>query len=1203
MEKDDVELIQRVLSGDETAFSILVKRYQKGVHALAWRKVKDFHIAEEITQDTFLQAHKKLASLKNPSQFPGWLYVIADRLCRSWFRKQRLKNIQSLETTREETLEKIAHSSYICEQRESAAVERRREIVQKLMAKLPESERTVMVLYYLGEMNCKEISKFLGVSPHTVKSRLRRARERLKNEEHILHETFGSIPLHPNLTENIMRNIDPVKQTPSSGAKPLLPFPALGASVILVILLMGASHQYIARSQQPYSLNAQSEPTIEIIDAPIVLNSQSKRDLQNRVGNETTHGKNSNGGLSEVATPEQSDKNIEMCTQNLLAIGKAIEAYLEVNGDYPEWLSDLHHPRYLPEPDVLICPSDRLGGKAAVPRNIDPKMPVSYGYQFHSQYRERIQENRTMYGDGVPLVRCRHHSNQNFRCLNLSYSYKISQSWSIWEAVPEQLYDSSEEAIAAMEIGLQQQPGNERLCDYVYPALARLYIEIGREDRVDGVIDLFKASINTDYPRYYLTLAKLLEMTDRDEERLQVFKALAEQDPNDLTVHQKLAEIYQKLGDAELAKKHRLKAKPVTESIQSDIVPDITQWNLPEKAKARFGKGRVRELTYFPDGTRLAVWSTIGIWIYDVRTGAEIELFARDAAEAIGMALSPDGQTFAFTGGDENIYLWDLQMKRQKNVFTGHTSFVSSLAFSPTGEILASGGYDATVRLWDVRTGELLRTLVGHTDGVMSVVYSPDGKTLASVSNFVEVEDNMVCLWNVQTGQLLQTITELPSKVYPVAYSPDSLTLVSGSRSRDSKIRFWDVQTGELIKTIPTDMASVTSVVYSPDGRTLASGSRGNKNIYLWDVDTGKLLKTLIGHTDQVGSLVYAPDGKMLASKSEDGTVRFWDPHTGELLKTISGYTFFARSVAFSPDGGTLVSSEGADKTIVLRDVQTGKTLKTLVDRTDSAGSVKYSPDRWWLRSTGSHSVKYSPDGKIIASGSWDGPIRLWDVQTGRLLRTLIGHKEGAPSIAYSPDGTVLISGSWDNTIRFWDLHTGELMRTLTGNTTDVEPRQGVRSISLSRDGQTLAAATDENVIRLWDAHTGDIKATLTGHTDAGAAVAFSPNKSLLASGGHDHTIRMWNTTTGELLLTFPEQPNYVMSIAFSPDGQRIASGGWREIYISDLATGKYIATFTGHGEWVRSVAFSPDGKMLASGSDDGTVLLWDMTQIQPQND
>lgn len=283
-----------------------------------------------------------------------------------------------------------------------------------------------------------------------------------------------------------------------------------------------------------------------------------------------------------VLTPEQAQENIEICTQNLIKLGKSIEAYLEVNGDYPEWLSELYHPRYLPDPDVLICPSDRRGGRAAFARNIDPKMPVSYGYQFRSQYRERIQENRTMYGDGVPLVRCRHHVSADFHCLNLSYSYKISQSPSIWEAVPEQLYESAEEAIAAMEVGLQQQPYNERLCYYVYPALARLYIETGQEDRVDGLVDLFKSSITPDYPRYYLTLARLLEIMDRDEELLQVFKALAEQDPNDRSVHRKLAEIHQKLGNAELAMEHRLKAEPVLALIGKPV-PDFSATDLAGK--------------------------------------------------------------------------------------------------------------------------------------------------------------------------------------------------------------------------------------------------------------------------------------------------------------------------------------------------------------------------------------------------------------------------------------------------------------------------------------------------------------------------------------------------------------------------------------------------------------------------------------------
>ena len=179
MERDDIELIQNILSGDETAFSDLFRKHQKRIHAFVWRKIGDFHIAEEITQDTFLQVHKELGSLKNPNQFVGWLYVIADRLCTAWFRKKKLA-IQSLETISEETLEKTAYANYIAEQREEASAEFRREIVDYLLEVLPESERTVIILHYLGEMSCEAIGKFLSVSPNTVKSRLQRGRNRLR---------------------------------------------------------------------------------------------------------------------------------------------------------------------------------------------------------------------------------------------------------------------------------------------------------------------------------------------------------------------------------------------------------------------------------------------------------------------------------------------------------------------------------------------------------------------------------------------------------------------------------------------------------------------------------------------------------------------------------------------------------------------------------------------------------------------------------------------------------------------------------------------------------------------------------------------------------------------------------------------------------------------------------------------------------------
>ena len=194
MEENDVQLIHRILSGDEAAFSALVRKYQKSVHALAWRKVGDFHIAEEIAQDAFLQAYKNLATLRNPSQFAGWLYVIANNLCKRWH-QMRKPAMQSLEATSVAEVGRSSYKRYVSEQREAEAVEHRHEIVKELLETLPESERTVVTLYYLGEMTAKEIGNFLGVSVNTIKSRLRRARKRLQAEEHLISETLGKRPI------------------------------------------------------------------------------------------------------------------------------------------------------------------------------------------------------------------------------------------------------------------------------------------------------------------------------------------------------------------------------------------------------------------------------------------------------------------------------------------------------------------------------------------------------------------------------------------------------------------------------------------------------------------------------------------------------------------------------------------------------------------------------------------------------------------------------------------------------------------------------------------------------------------------------------------------------------------------------------------------------------------------------------------------
>lgn len=295
MAHTDVELIRRILQGDQDAFSLLVKKYQKGVHTLAWRKIGDFHIAQEITQDAFLTAYQKLRTLKNHNQFAGWLYVIAANLCRDYLKKNRLP-VESLDADNTNEVDKVSYSRYVAEKQEADADETRREIVKELLKKLPESERTVMMMHYLGEMTIKSISEFLGVSQNTIKSRLSRARNRLRQEEDVLQENLGSFQLPDNLTENIMQEVSRLAPVPPAVSKPVAPLAVSAVSAVLIFLLMGVGTQYLSRFQRPYSLDATSEPTIDIIDAVFVLDSPAKPAIRSQAGSSVTPGKGPGSG-------------------------------------------------------------------------------------------------------------------------------------------------------------------------------------------------------------------------------------------------------------------------------------------------------------------------------------------------------------------------------------------------------------------------------------------------------------------------------------------------------------------------------------------------------------------------------------------------------------------------------------------------------------------------------------------------------------------------------------------------------------------------------------------------------------------------------------------------------------------------------------------------------------------------------------------
>lgn len=189
MRSDDVKLIQRILAGDENAFAILIEKYQRQVHAFAFRKVRDFQTAEDITQETFLRVHQKLATLNDPAKFSGWLYAIVNHLCIAWYRKNRLQT-EALQEIYISEIETEAYSRYIAREHAKTTAEVQHDLVKKLLTKLKESDREVITLHYFEEMTSSEIGDFLGVSENTIKSRLHRARQRLKQYESTIQEAL-----------------------------------------------------------------------------------------------------------------------------------------------------------------------------------------------------------------------------------------------------------------------------------------------------------------------------------------------------------------------------------------------------------------------------------------------------------------------------------------------------------------------------------------------------------------------------------------------------------------------------------------------------------------------------------------------------------------------------------------------------------------------------------------------------------------------------------------------------------------------------------------------------------------------------------------------------------------------------------------------------------------------------------------------------
>ncbi len=993
MKQNDIELIQEILSGNDDAFSTLVRKYQKQVHALAWQIIGDFHIAEEITQDSFLKAYMELKNLKEPQRFAGWLSVITRRRCFAWLRKKRMctQSLEHLEESDSEQIEAAAYSAYVVEEKERSTTETQRDVVKKLLAKLQESERTVMTLHYFGEMTCAEIGEFLGVSANTIKSRLRRAQQRLQKHEPMIREALEHFKITPNLTDNIMREVSRTKPAAPSASKPFVPWLFAASTLVVVLIMLGfGNSKFLSSFQEPYDFDANSEVTVEIIEAPVMANLALKSDVRRQLG------------------------SVNAQSENLIS---------------------------------------------------------------------------------------------------------------------------------------EQRP-NENL--------------------------------------------------------------------------------------------------PLSEKVQEDgTVKHYSQWSLPKHARARLGKGGITAMQYSPDGNQLAVGSSIGTWLYDVKTGKELHLFPGPCGL---LAFSRDGRYLVnggskwFSGGEFQI--WDTTTfckvpltkippksvalrfnedgKTLVSIESGNyrKSRVDSIStinldtkqvdikdvkkqfgspleypkvYALTHDRFVIGGKNGLIKLWDIVSGKKVSTLDGHAEiigmenYVTAVAFSPDGTRLASGSR-----DKTVLLWDISTGNQLFTLQKHKGETNVLAFSADGKMLATGNS--DTTVQLWDTTTGESIGSFTTHIGAIAALAFSPDNNTLATAS-SDGTVRLWNVKTKNPLPTHItGHTAQVNTAAFSKDSSILANVADNGTLTFWDMKTlhKPKVKSISRFRLMGIRTgnawfpyfAFSADGTKIASIRLESNKreflpfpvqpiavyngkIHLTDVYTGQELITFTCRFNTINSVS--------------KMVFSPDGNTLAVGD-AGIVHLWKTKTGEKYEIYLADPAENPqelftlpfsplsitALVFSPDGKKLVSGTMSGRAQMWDVETGDELTTF------------FEGLDLDKTLKIREGGGDRSIRVVGSEPINDL--------------AFSSNGDLLAVSNQKQTFLFDSKKQTRIdKVKIPRSGTLV----FSPDDTILVTGSNGKIMLWDMITGDKLSTLDGDMNGVGKLVFSSDSKSLASIEGGGTVLVWDWEEIR----
>ena len=610
----------------------------------------------------------------------------------------------------------------------------------------------------------------------------------------------------------------------------------------------------------------------------------------------------------------------------------------------------------------------------------------------------------------------------------------------------------------------------------------------------------------------------------------------------------------------------------------------------------------------FADEDRLVLTSSQGgsFHLWDsVESKVVLEFPKAPPDSTVPPALSRDQRRAAMPDSDNSVRVWDLPGRRSLGGSIRLTDRPRCVAFGRDPNVIAAGCKDGTVGVWRVADSRLITPPIKLPYEVSALEFSPDGGTFAAASAAT------ITLWDTHTWLKLKELKAQDGQVLMIAFTPDGQRLIDAPFSRAPNI--WDVASG---KTIGQPIQAEQPHCYfqiSPNGKSLATRSQSGV-VRIWDAMTGLAISEPFEHEGPVTDLAFTSDGLSLLTCSQDGNTLALNIQHGRPSPSILKTDYRYSSACFTRDGKRVIGTSGA--TALMFDATTGTQVGKPMIHADPIYRMQVSPDgrklataswngtaRVWdlatcepktplLRHTKRlHGVAFSPDNRLLATASEDATARIWDSETGEPKSPPLRHDADVLSVAFSGNSRALLTAAADGTARLWSTDDGHALWP-----DPIRHKGIVWSAQFDPAGQRIVTASADKSARVWDAQSREPLTPPIRHQRGVAGARFSPDGRWVLTSSEDGTARVWDSRSGEAVSQPMRHRDIVTSGSFSPDGTRVLTGSKDGVVrLWDAATGYPLSESLQNGGSINVVEFSPDGRRFLSFADKDALRIWDV--------